>query len=245
MSYPATRMRRMRRDEFSRRLMREHRLSSDDLIYPLFVCEGDNHSEPIASMPGIERLSVDLLAREAEQAPKGFPARSIIILWLAGGPSQLETFDPHPGKMIAGGTKAIKTSNPGVQIAEGLPQVAEQMHDITLVRSVISREGDHERASYNMKTGYRPDPTLIHPSIGAITCHELETAGTEIPRHVSILPNAWPARGGFLGDTFDAFKVWDPINPISDVTAHAARQQRQRLYPHRDGDGQRRQQHGQ
>ena len=67
-----------------------------------------------------------LLGREAEVAPKGAPARSVIVLWLSGGPSQLETFDPHPGKMIAGGTKAISTAAPGVQLAAGLERLAER-----------------------------------------------------------------------------------------------------------------------
>jgi len=73
--YPKVRMRRMRRDDFSRRLMRESRLSTDDLIYPVFVLEGDNRSEAVASMPGVERLSVDLLVREAEELVElGIPA---------------------------------------------------------------------------------------------------------------------------------------------------------------------------
>ena len=66
--YPATRMRRMRRDAFSRRLARETALSADDLIQPLFVIEGQGRREPVASMPGIERLSVDLLVAEAGPA---------------------------------------------------------------------------------------------------------------------------------------------------------------------------------
>lgn len=65
--YPKTRMRRMRRDDFSRRLMRETRLSPDDLIYPAFVLEGQGQKEAIASMPGIERLSIDLLVKEARE----------------------------------------------------------------------------------------------------------------------------------------------------------------------------------
>jgi porphobilinogen synthase len=64
-NFPRTRMRRMRYNDFSRRLMREHRLSVDDLIYPMFVTEGANQRETIASMPGIERLSLDLLLEEA------------------------------------------------------------------------------------------------------------------------------------------------------------------------------------
>jgi porphobilinogen synthase len=68
MGFPANRMRRMRRDEFSRRLMREHRLSADDLIYPVFVREGNGLREPVASMPGVERVSIDELLRLAERA---------------------------------------------------------------------------------------------------------------------------------------------------------------------------------
>ncbi|HET9680051.1 MAG TPA: porphobilinogen synthase [Gammaproteobacteria bacterium] len=64
--YPATRMRRMRRDDFSRRLMRETQLSVDDLIWPVFVLDGDNRREPVASLPGVERLSLDLLLQELE-----------------------------------------------------------------------------------------------------------------------------------------------------------------------------------
>ena len=65
--FPAVRMRRMRRDDFSRRLMREHRLTSDDLIYPVFVLDGQGRREPVASMPGVERLSLDLLFPIAEE----------------------------------------------------------------------------------------------------------------------------------------------------------------------------------
>ena len=171
-----------------------------------------------AGLSGLAWLTpvAERLARAKEEAPRGAPAKSIIVLWMQGGPSQLETFDPHPGAEISGDTKAIKTAAPSVQIAEALPLVAEQMDSISLVRSVWSKEGDHERATYNGKTGYRPDPTLIHPSIGAVLCHQLKD-NVEIPRHVSILPNQWSARGGYLGDEYDAFRVYDPQGPIPDV----------------------------
>jgi porphobilinogen synthase len=76
--FPAIRMRRMRRDVFSRRLMREHRLTTDDLIYPVFIVEGERRREPIASMPGIERLSIDELLREAAEIHMlGIPAMAL------------------------------------------------------------------------------------------------------------------------------------------------------------------------
>jgi hypothetical protein len=161
-----------------------------------------------------------LLARQAERSRE--PARSVILLWLGGGPSQLETFDPHPGTAIAGGTRAIRTAVEGVRLAAGFDHLAGRMDKVALVRSMVSKEGDHERGTYLMKTGYRPDPTVEHPSIGAICCHELPAAGTDIPRHVSILTGRWPSRGGFLGGEFDAFQVGDPRGTLPDVTARVA-----------------------
>jgi porphobilinogen synthase len=77
-SFPSVRMRRMRRDDFSRRLMREHRLSADDLIYPVFVLDGNKRREPVASMPGVERLSIDLLLPVAEECVKlGVPVLAL------------------------------------------------------------------------------------------------------------------------------------------------------------------------
>ena len=145
----------------------------------------------------------ELLAQQAEKTRE--PAQSVILLWLGGGPSQLETFDPHPDKKIAGGTKAIATAAKGIQLAEGFEQLAGQMGSVALIRSMVSKEGDHERGTYMMKRGYRPDPTVEHPSIGAICCHELPVGKTEIPRHISILSGNWPSRGGFLGAEFDPF----------------------------------------
>lgn len=166
------------------------------------------------------------LARASEAAPRGATAHSVIVLWLAGGPSQLETFDPHPSRMVDGKpigsqAKAIATAAKGIELAAGLPLLAEQMESVSLVRSLVSKEGDHERATYNVKTGFRPDPTLVHPSLGAIICHQT-TDNVEIPRHVSILPGAWPPRGGFLGDQFDAFKTFDPLRPIPDVVKYTS-----------------------
>jgi len=156
-----------------------------------------------------------LLARQAEA--KRTPPTSVIMLWMNGGPSQLETWDPKPGTRIAAGTGAIDTAVQGVQLAPGLERVAEQMGSIALIRSMTSKEGDHERGTYTVKTGFRPDPTVVHPSIGAVLCHQLPAAGVEIPRHVSILPDQWVTRGGYLGEQFNAFRTGDPAGPVPDT----------------------------
>ena len=158
--------------------------------------------------------------------------RSLILLWMSGGPSQLETFDPHEGKAIAGGTRSIGTAAKGLRLAAGMERLAEQMRHVSLVRSMMSKEGDHERGAYAMRNGNRPDPTVIHPSIGAILCHELPVAGVDIPRHVSIMPDRWSGRGGYLGDKLDAFRTGDPRNPVPDTVSpvDAARDGRRLAY---------------
>src|SRR5262245_17207932 len=98
----------------------------------------------------------------AAEKDKYAPAKSIILLWLQGGPSQLETFDPHAGRTIAGETKSIATAVKGIELAAALGKTAELMEHVSLVRSVVSKEGDHERATYNVKTGYRPVPGFVH-----------------------------------------------------------------------------------
>ncbi|WP_337173372.1 DUF1501 domain-containing protein [Paludisphaera sp.] len=156
------------------------------------------------------------LALRAERADG--PPSSVILLWLAGGPSQLETFDPHPDGPTSGGTKAIETAARGVRLAGGFERLAAEMGSVALVRSMTSKEGDHERGTYMLKTGYRPDPSVVHPSIGAVCCHELPAGPVDIPRHVSILAGQWPGRGGYLGGEYDAFQVDDPRGKLPDVS---------------------------
>ena len=175
----------------------------------------------LAGLSGISWLTpmAKSLARADEVSPRT-KAKSLIVLWLEGAPSQLETFDPHPDTEIAAGSKARKTNASGIWLGDGLKQTAEQMDSISLVRAVTSKEGDHERAIYNVKTGFRPDPTLVHPAVGSVICHQIHNEQDEIvdiPRHISILPASMPGRGGYLGDPYDAFKVFDPMQPIPDV----------------------------
>ncbi len=158
-----------------------------------------------------------LAERLAIAGEKSAQPKSLLMIWLQGGPSQLETFDPHAGTLAGGEVKAISTSLKGIELADTLPATAEQLHHVCLVRSVISKEGDHERATYHLKTGWRPDPTVIHPSIGSVLCHQSPN-NIEIPRHISILASQWPARAGYLGPSLDAFQIGDPAEPIANLS---------------------------
>ncbi|MEP7181021.1 MAG: porphobilinogen synthase [Betaproteobacteria bacterium] len=115
--FPATRMRRMRRDDFSRRLMREHRLSADDLIYPVFVLDGAKREEPVPSLPGISRKSIDLLLREAEQCVKlGIPALALFPVI----PTELKSLDAaqawHPQGLVPRTVRALKERFPDLGV---------------------------------------------------------------------------------------------------------------------------------
>ena len=156
------------------------------------------------AVPGL-----DLRAATARGAER---QKSLLTIWLAGGPSQLETWDPHPGTEIGGdmGVSAIKTTIPNAWIADLYPQTAEQLHHVSIIRSLVSKEGDHERGAYMLHTGYQPEPTLVHPSIGAIAAHELPDDKVEIPQFVSLGSTPFPPRGGFLGDKLDAYRIFNP-----------------------------------
>jgi hypothetical protein len=177
------------------------------------------------AVPGLELRAAN--ARGAERK------KSFLTIWLAGGPSQLETWDPHPGTTIGGGddgVKAIATTIPGVQIADLYPQTATQLHHVSVIRSLVSKEGDHERGAYMLHTGYRPEPTLVHPSIGAIAAHELPDDTIEIPQFVSLGNSPFPPRGGFLGDKLDAYRVFNPGQSGQNLRPNVdADRQRQRL----------------
>ncbi len=152
-------------------------------------------------------------------APEVAPGAAVIVLRLAGGPSQLETFDPHPGTRIGGPTRAIASSLEGVQVAADYPRLAERMHRVALVRSVVTTEGEHQRGTYLLRTGYPMSPTVTYPALTAVAAHDLAPAGLEVPPHVAILPGQDPPRGGLLGGRLDAFAVGDPADPLEDLSS--------------------------
>ena len=92
----------------------------------------------MAAGMGLSFLLPGISASAAEKRGSDRP-KSLITLWMAGGPSQLETWDPHPGSEIGGPTKAIKTKLPGLQIADLFPQMTEQIHHLSVIRSLVSK----------------------------------------------------------------------------------------------------------
>ena len=138
-------------------------------------------------------------------ATKADPSRrkSCILLWMAGGPSQTDTFDPKPGHANSGPYKPIDTAVPGIKLGPHLPKLARQANDLAVIRSMSSKEGDHGRATYYLRTGYVPQGPIRHPTLGSLVANEFEDQSAELPGFVSISPNrsinAAAFSAGFLG----------------------------------------------
>ncbi|HVA47389.1 MAG TPA: DUF1501 domain-containing protein [Pirellulales bacterium] len=130
-----------------------------------------------------------------------------ILLWMQGGPSQFETFDPKPGHANGGETKAIATKIPGVQFAENLPRLATVADRLAVVRSMTTREGEHQRATYLMHTSYLPMASVKYPAMGSVVAKELPRSECELPSFVRIGQGLVTAGGGFLGTQYDPFVV--------------------------------------
>ncbi len=129
--------------------------------------------------------------------PNRGKAKQVILLFMSGGASHIDTFDPKPGAATNGPTKTIASALPGVHVASSLPMLAKQMDDIALIRGMTSKEGNHERARYLMHTGYAPTPTVTHAGLGSIVSHEMGSKTAELPEYIAI--NGPGARPGYLG----------------------------------------------
>src|SRR5204863_6849665 len=112
----------------------------------------------------------------AEQGKDPARKRSCILLWMNGGPSQMDTFDLKPGHANGGPFKEINTSVPGIKISEHLPKIARNMHHMAVIRSMSSREGDHNRGTFLMHTGYLPRGPIQYPTFGSLISKELSRA---------------------------------------------------------------------
>lgn len=153
---------------------------------------------------------------------------SLIVLWMNGGMSQLETWDPHPGTVSGGLTKAISTSAPDVQISHLLPGMAQQMHECLLIRSLHSKEGDHEKGAAFVRTGYNPEPTLAYPTLGSVIARQLPQATLQIPPYILLNPRIPVPEGGYLGNEWNAFRVFRPGEQVANLTASVPDERLQR-----------------
>lgn len=136
------------------------------------------------------------------------PATRCVVLYMHGGASQIDTFDPKPGRPTGGEFAAIESSVSGLQISEHLPGLAARMHQLALIRSLTAKEGNHERARYLMHTGFVPQGGVTHPGFGAHVARKAADqpgARADMPNYVAI--NTGGQSPGYLGAAWAPFTV--------------------------------------
>ena len=157
------------------------------------------------SLTGAAGLSGWLPALAAETAKDPARKRNCILLWMSGGPTQTDTFDPKPGHANGGPFKAINTAVPGIKIGEHLPEVAKQMKHMAVVRSMATREGDHGRAMQHLRCGYLPQGAIEFPTLGTLVAREREQGTSDLPSYVCVTPRGMTPASlspGYLGPRY-------------------------------------------
>src|SRR5687768_5227735 len=158
-----------------------------------------------------------LLARSKELQKSG---KRMILLWMDGGPSQYDTFNPKPGSEFQGPTQAIHTNVPGIDIGEHWPKTAGVFDKIALIRSMVSDERDHFRAIKLVRTGYPIKPTIPYPTWGSVVARDRYDPGFDLPAFVRIGSPRIKTRdvnSGVLGPRFESFKIAEPGKLPEDV----------------------------
>src|SRR5207244_6377627 len=122
-----------------------------------------------------------------------------------------------PGTTNGGPTKAVSTAVSGIEVAEGWENVARAMNDITLIRSMTNREGEHQRATYQLHTGYVPVGSVKYPSLGSIVASEIGPQNFDLPHFVSIGNRVNTIGSGFLGMSVAPFVVPNPTQLPANV----------------------------
>ncbi len=165
------------------------------------------HAAGASAMLGSSLAMGHTLKAHADELRKN--NKSAILLWMGGGPATIDLWDLKPGSATGGPFRTIRTSG-DAEICEHLPKIATQMHNLSIVRSMSTREADHSRGRYYMHTGFVPNPNIEHPSYGSVIAHELmaDRNDLQIPPFISV---GGASEGpGFLG------MAWAPFSVSSD-----------------------------
>ena len=157
--------------------------------------------------------SIAAAAAEAKQQ-----GRHCVLLWMSGGPSQIDTFDMKPGHSNGGSLKEAATVVPGLRFNQHLPKLAKQADAMAILRGVSTKEGDHERGTVLMRTGHIPGGPVRYPSVGCSLSKSLGSDEAELPSYVSISPGPFARNSispGFLGPKYAATSVAS-VGPSSE-----------------------------
>jgi hypothetical protein len=183
-----------------------------------YACRSDEHE--IArrgflgmSMAGLGSIvgGLGALAQPAAAKQLNSQQKRVVVVNMAGGLSQLESWDPKPGTPTGGPFRAIPTSVPGIHLSELLPETAKQMHHLALVRGVNIHENDHGKGAYKMFYGRPKTAAAEYPKLGAVMARTLEEYGDpSLPGHINVTPGGGGGRGNdaaYLGPKYSSISL--------------------------------------
>lgn len=189
-------------------------LKADELTRRQFV---SNAARAYLGVHLFPLLGGTLASAAPEVAAKGGTAKNVIYLFMAGGMSHVDTFDPKPKKKdIMGKTEAITTKADGVMIGHYLPKTAAVMDQVCVINSMNSTQGAHEQGSYIMHTSYGMRGTIKHPSLGSWVLRLGGRIHPELPGFVAVDSAPEFTGGGFLGAKFSAAPIGRPDAGLLD-----------------------------
>ncbi len=172
----------------------------------------------VASVLGVRLAGLGAPLHTLAAGEIGKKHKHVLLLWLAGGASQLETWDPKPGRPTGGPFKSIPTAVPGIHICELLPKMAKLMDKVALVRSLDTKVADHGQAAEIMQRGRRPEGGVAYPDFGSVVAKELGQVDSKVPEYVSFYLATEGQRwgrpdAGFLGGRYAAMSLERSLKP--------------------------------
>ncbi|MEZ6140250.1 MAG: DUF1501 domain-containing protein [Zavarzinella sp.] len=167
----------------------------------------------VAGIAGVDALGTSAIASELKKQQK-----RVILLWLAGGASQLETWDPKPGAVTGGPFRSIQTVAPGVRISELMPKMALRLKHTAIIRSLNTRNGDHGGAAQIMMRGRRNEANIRFPDLGAVVAREMGLPDSPVPDYVTFYTQTEgrgmaPGDSGFLGSRYAPMELTTDMMP--------------------------------
>ena len=180
-----------------------------------YACRSAEHSIARRSFLGqvaggaCAATGLSSLVHPANAAQIAAQGKRVLSIFLSGGVSQFESFDPKPGTVNGGPFQAIPTSVPGIHVCELLPNTAQQMHHISLIRSVNTNSNNHALSRYQIERGHNKSPTADFPHIGSIVAKGLDDGDSPMPGHIHVSTNVGARKNdsAFLGPKYGSISV--------------------------------------
>ncbi len=183
-----------------------------------YACHSDEHVSRRSFLQGATGGALGMLgfgnmvhARAAQQLQSRH--KQVVVFFLRGGVSQLETWDPKPNTDTGGPFQTIATSAPGIHICELLPYTAQQMHHLSLVRGINTKENNHAKGAYIMETGHPETPGFQYPYLGSAFSYLLSPPESPLPGYISIGGGGSSRESSFLGPRFAPLSLSDAKAP--------------------------------